>query len=64
MVDYNEVDLIFVKIGLNLMNLSNIKFKEGMGVFVFESFCRKLCLDCNWKKDVLKSVELFIKECV
>lgn len=62
-VDYNEVDPILAKIGLNVTNLSNIKDMlkssyEGMGALVFESFFRKLILDCK------KSVEPFIKECV
>lgn len=68
-VNWNEIDATLAKIGLNATNLSNIKdmlesSNEGTGALVSESFYRKLGLDRKWKKDVLESVDPFIKECV
>lgn len=67
-VNCNEVDSTLAKIGLNVTNLSNIKdmlqsSHEGTGTLVYESFYRQLIVDLKWRKDILESVEPFLRNC-
>lgn len=68
-ISFNEVDSTLAKIGLNATNLSAIKDMlksscEGVCVLVFEKFFKELSSDRNWKKDIMESVEQFLKKCI